>query len=302
MLLGGVRVRECVAALRAQGVPAFEEVYTAASCLGALYAQDRVRRSPPPVIRMPAVHTERIRAIARVAREEGRRFLHAHEGRMLLRSLDIETPRTRIARSLAEAVAAADAIGYPIVLKVVSKDILHKSDAGGVALDLENRAELMNAYEAILHSCRQRCPAARIEGVEVAEQIRKGIELIVGARRDAAFGPIVMFGLGGIYVEVLGDVAFRSVPLARAEIETMIKQTRAHRLLLGVRGEARRDERAAVDALLKLGAVVDACPQIADIEINPLVVFEEGRGARALDIRVMLGEGRGVEQESGPGG
>ena len=128
--------------------------------------------------------------------------------------------------------------------------------------------------------------------MEVAEQIRKGVELIVGARRDAAFGPIVMFGLGGVYVEVLGDVAFRSVPVARSEIEAMIKQTRAHRLLLGVRGEARRDERAAVDALLKLGAVVDACPEITDIEINPLVVFEEGRGARALDIRVMLGEGR----------
>jgi acetate---CoA ligase (ADP-forming) len=289
VLLGGVRVKECVASLRTLGVPVFEEVYTAASCLGALYAQDRVRRAPPPVIQMPAVHAERILAIAGMAREDGRGFLHAHEGRMLLRSLDIETPRTRVARSLTEAVAAADAIGYPVVLKVVSKDILHKSDAGGVALDLENRAELMDAYQAILHNCRQHVPAARIEGVEVAEQIGKGVELIVGARRDAAFGPIVMFGLGGVYVEVLGDVAFRSVPVARSEIEAMIKQTRAHRLLLGVRGEARRDERAAVDALLKLGAVVDACPQITDIEINPLVVFEEGRGARALDIRVMLG-------------
>ena len=177
--------------------------------------------SPPPADaiaglarRMRNRGHPRSRARARDPRRGARRRppLPARpEGHALLRAVGITPPESRIAATLDEAVSAAEAIGYPVVLKVVSREIVHKSDAGGVALDLENRAEVIDAYEAIRHGAR-RVPDARITGVEVAEMVRHGTELIVGARRDASFGPIVMFGLGGIYVEVLADVAFRGDP------------------------------------------------------------------------------------------
>jgi len=287
-LLGGRDVQRCIDELRRAGVPAFGEVYTAASCLGVAYRYRRHRQGPasPPV--EVSIDASPVAAIARVARAQQRRFLLAHEGRAVLDAIHIRAPRSELARSLGETIARAEEIGYPVVLKVVSRDILHKSDAGGVALDLENEAEVIAAYEAIMRRCRDRLPEARLEGMEVSEMIPAGTELIVGGRRDPAFGPILMFGLGGIYVEVLRDVAFRALPLGRAEIEEMMKETRAHRLLLGVRGEAPRDAGAVVDALARVAALLEACPAVADVEINPLVVFPEGRGACALDVRILL--------------
>jgi acetyltransferase len=303
-LLGGTRVNDCVARLRALGVFAFEEVYTAASCLGALHTWDRHRRAAETLVPRfegaglahAALDLAAVRACLAAARAEGRHFLLAHEGHALLRTIGLRPPRGRIASGLEDAVAAAEEIGYPVVLKVVSKQIVHKSDVGGVALDLENREEVVAAYEAIVQGCRRRVPGLRIEGVEVAEMVRGGTEVIVGARCDAAFGPIVMFGLGGIYVEVLGDVAFRAVPLSRREALSMIKDTRAHRLLLGVRGEEHRDIGAVVDTLLRLAALIDAVGEITDVEINPLVVYPASQGATAVDIRVAI---RGDEGPNG---
>jgi acetate---CoA ligase (ADP-forming) len=287
-LLGGTAVSACVARLRAAGVPAYEEVYTAVSCLGALYAWDRWRPAGGAEADPPGLDLAAARAVLAAARADGRRFLLAHEGQALLRAAGLPAPASRVANGIEEAVAAAAAVGYPVALKVVSRDIVHKSDAGGVALDLDDDEELIDAYQAILRSCRRRVPGARIEGVEISRMVPRGTELIVGARRDPAFGPIVMFGLGGVYVEVLGDVAFRAVPLAAREALAMIKQTRAHRLLLGVRGEERRDIATVADALRRLAALIDACDDATDIEINPLVAFAEADGIIALDVRVAL--------------
>jgi succinyl-CoA synthetase beta subunit len=176
------------------------------------------------------------------------------------------------------------------VMKIVSKDIIHKSDAGGVALDLSNRQEVMDAYEAVRHNARAYKPDAMIEGVEVDEMVRTEIETIVGARRDHAFGPIVMFGLGGIYVEVMRDIAFRSFPLGHKETLKMISQIRSYPLLLGVRGEKRKDIDVVADTILRVGTILQKCKDITDIEINPLVVYDQGEGVRAVDIRILLSE------------
>jgi len=288
-LFGGESTEKAVARLSRERVPVYGDVYEAISPLGALYAyhhylKGRTARREPS----PAVDGGAIRAVTAPVRAEGRYFLLTAEAQKLVGTAGIPVPRTRIASSLEEALEASREIGYPVVMKVVSPDIIHKSDAGGVALDLENDREAMDAYEAILRSCRTRVPGARIQGVEVTEMVRGGTEMIVGAKKDPSFGPIVMAGLGGIYVEVMKDVAFRSYPLDRGEVLAMIREIRSYPLLLGVRGESPKDIRTLVDTILLLGEIVSTCRDISDIEINPLVVYDEGRGARAVDVRILL--------------
>jgi acyl-CoA synthetase (NDP forming) len=175
-------------------------------------------------------------------------------------------------------------------MKIVSKDIIHKSDAGGVALDLLNKEEVMDAYQAIMRNARKYKADAVIKGAEITRMVQKGTETIIGARRDRAFGPVMMFGLGGIYVEVLKDVTFRALPLDRREILTMLKDIRSYSLLLGVRGETQRDIESVVDTILKLAKVIRKCGDISDIEINPLTVYEHGQGAMAVDVRILLSD------------
>ncbi|MBT7805421.1 CoA-binding protein [Candidatus Poribacteria bacterium] len=286
--LGGAAMDVVVEELRPRGVPIYGDVYEAVSALGALYAYER-RPATMTAPETPAdIDGAAIREVVDSARAEERGFLLAHETRALAIAAGIRPPASAVASSMQDAVRHAEAIGYPVVLKVVSRHILHKSDVGGIALDLEDRGELIAAYEAILHRCRQAVPHAVIDGIEVSEMVRSGTETIVGARRDPSFGPVVMCGLGGVYVEVMKDVAFRAYPLDRAEALTMIKEVRSYPLLLGVRGESRKDVEAVVDAVLRVGAVLAANPDISDIEINPLVVYDEGEGTRAVDVRVIL--------------
>jgi acetyltransferase len=290
---GGPAIENAVGALKAAGRPIFGDVYEAVSCMGALHQTKRNRaidRGDAGVIAELAASFDRA-AIQRVldgVRADGRRFLLAHEAQALMGAAGVPMPRSIVARSLEQALKAADEIGYPVVMKIVSKDIIHKSDAGGIALDLDNRAEVSDAYEAILHNCRAHNPQAKLEGVEVAEQIAKGTETIVGARRDGSFGPIVMFGLGGIYVEVMKDVSFRALPLSRAEAGRMVKEIKSYPLLLGVRGESQKDIEKLLDAILRVGAVLKTFDEISDIEINPLVVYDQGEGAKAVDARILL--------------
>jgi acyl-CoA synthetase (NDP forming) len=177
-------------------------------------------------------------------------------------------------------------------MKVVSRDILHKSDAGGVALDLVDKNEVVDAYQAIMRNCRAYNANAVIGGVEISEMVASGTETIIGARRDRTFGPIIMFGLGGIYVEVMKDVAFRALPINRKEVMAMVKEIRAYPLLLGVRGEEKKDVDRVVDTIIKVGTILQNCRGISDIEINPLVVYEHGRGVKAVDVRILLSSGK----------
>lgn len=287
-LLGGELVESIVDSLKDQGIPVYSEVYDCVSCLGALYSFYHQHLEERGEIHQYQIEYEKIKEITARAIQEKRYFLLSHEAQAIMRAAGIPTPKSYLARNLPEAVAYAENIGYPVVMKVVSKDIIHKSDVGGVALGLDTRDEVVDAYQAILYNCRKHDPTATIRGMEISEMVHPGIETIIGARRDQSFGPIVMFGLGGIYVEVMKDVSFRAYPLDRNEALTMMKETRSYPLLLGVRGEEKKDIDRVIDVILKLGAVITNCPSITDIEINPLVAYEYGMGVRAVDVRILL--------------
>jgi acetate---CoA ligase (ADP-forming) len=287
-LLGGQAVADYIRDARRRNIPIYEDIYEAVSTLGAVYAFKRFADEVEDEAATVKIDVKAINKIVDNARKDGRSFLFSHEGQNVMNITGIPIPKSLIAMTIESSVKSAAAIGYPVVMKVVSKDILHKSDAGGIALDLENNEEVIDAYEAIMRNCRENVPHAVIEGVEISEMVQPGTEMIVGARIDSSFGPTVMVGLGGIYVEVMKDVAFRAVPLDRKEIIAMIEQIRSYPLLMGVRGEKTRDINALVDAIIKLGAIISNCKGISDIEINPLVVYEQGLGARAVDVRIIL--------------
>jgi len=287
-LFGGEEVERSIVTLKAQGIPVFPDVYAMTSFLGALYADYRNKSSAIPEVATADMDVALIERMIKSARADGRHFLLAHEAQEVMRAAGIMIPQSRIAHSPQEAVKCAVEIGYPVVMKVVSKDIIHKSDAGGVALDLLNEKELLDAYEAILRNCRAYKPDAVIEGIQVDEMIRPGVETIVGARRDNSFGPTVMFGLGGVYVEVLKDIAFRAFPLSREETLNMIGQINSYPLLLGVRGEARKDIDQVANTIIKVGWILHNCAAISDIEVNPLVVYDHGEGVKAVDVRILL--------------
>lgn len=288
-LLGGKRVEECLRVLQKKHITATGEIYAATSALGAVFRNAapwrRSEQVTSPVVSAP-IDREAVAGAIDNARQAQRTFLLADEGYAVLRAAGIATPKTRVARNLGEATQAGREIGFPVVMKILSPDILHKTDVGGVALDLESEDEIIDAYQAIRRSCRQALPSARLEGVEVSAMIKGGAEFILGARRDPVFGPIVMFGLGGVYVELIKDVTFRAAPPGQLEIIRMIEETRAHRLLAGFRGEDPLDQPAVVRAIGQLSRLVISCPRIADVEINPLAVFSTG--ATAVDVRIML--------------
>ncbi len=289
--LGGEKIERLTDTLRRRGVPIFADVTEAVSCLGALYEHYRYCCKPDEKADLVHIDARALPTLFDAARREGRSFLLAHEAQQLLRIARIPVPKSSIARTLDEAVRYAEEIGYPIVMKVVSRDILHKSDVGGVALDLDNAQEVIDAYGAILQNCRKHKPDALIDGIEVSQQVSPGAQIIIGARRDPSFGPILMVGLGGIYVEVMKDVSFRALPISRQEALDMLKELKSYPVLLGVRGEEKRDIDTVVDVLLRVGALLQHCENIADIEINPLVVYEHGQGGIAVDARVLLAQG-----------
>jgi acyl-CoA synthetase (NDP forming) len=289
--LGGDRVQHCINSYHGSGHPVYGGAYEGVSCLGAMYRYYNYLANRSEEIALADIPEKTIEKIVRKAREDKRHFLLAHEAQAIMKAAGIPVPKSRVARSLDEAVQYSGEIGYPVVMKIASKDIIHKSDAGGVALDLENSNEVIDAYQAIMQSCRTYNPNAKIEGVDVLEMARPGTELIIGARRDKIFGPIVMFGLGGIYVEVMKDISFRAFPLNHHEITNMIKEVRSYPLLLGVRGEKKKDIDGIMDTIIKLGTIIKRCEAISDIEINPLVAYEEGEGVKALDVRILLLKG-----------
>jgi len=291
-MLGGEKVEEIIDVTRKKGTYVFDDVYNAASALGALYRRKRFIEELKHLENTPdiIINEMAIRRVISKARSEDRRFLMPDEAKEIMKLVGLTLPRWRIARSLDEAVSFAEEIGYPVVLKIVSEDIIHKTDAGGVALDLENKNEVIDAYQAIMKSCRTKFPKARIRGIEVCEMVPRGVETIVGGTFDPSFGPVVMFGLGGIYVETLKDVTFRAVPLALNDAKKMVRGINAYPILLGVRGEKRKDIEGIVDVLLRVGKLMEKIEDVSDVEINPLMVYEYGKGVKVVDVRILLKE------------
>lgn len=209
------------------------------------------------------------------------------ETRPLLEAYGVPLAAGRAARDAKDAAQAADEIGYPVVMKIVSPQLLHKSDAGGIRLNLRSAEEVEQAYREMMETIHAARPDADLQGVLVEKMAPKGQEVIVGMRRDPGFGPLMMFGLGGIYVELFKDVAFRVAPLGEKDAREMIEETRAYKLLTGFRGQPNADVDAVVKSILRLSRIAVDFPEIEEMEINPLLVLEEGKGAVALDCRMI---------------
>lgn len=225
-------------------------------------------------------------AVLAQARAENRTLLNEVEAKDLLREAGVPVTKTTLATSREEAQAQADAAGYPVVLKIVSPDIVHKSDAGGVKLNLKSRDEVGAAYDAIMESCRRAVPGARITGVAVQHMAPQGTEVIVGMTKDPQFGPVMMFGLGGIMVEVLKDVSFRLVPLTERDADQMINEIQGRAILEGVRGQPPADKAALRQAILKVSEFVAAHPEVNEIDLNPMFAYPDG--AVAVDARIIV--------------
>ena len=289
--MGDPLVAEAVAHLRAARVPEYRFPEDAASALGALYRRARwleTADQPPlqPVDEAAAATARRL--LAEDITPAGR-WLPPNTIRALLTAYGIPTPQEAVARNAAEAAEAAEKMGFPVALKVVSPDIAHKSDAGGVVLGLETAAAVAEAYEAMMARLQAAFPQARLEGALVQQMAPEGQEVIVGAVRDPLFGPLVMFGSGGVEVEGLGDVAFALAPLTAADRGHLLESTWAGRKLAGFRNLAPADRPAVEDTLARLAQLAADFPTLAEIEINPLHVLPEGRGVLALDVRARRG-------------
>jgi acyl-CoA synthetase (NDP forming) len=198
-------------------------------------------------------------------------------------------PAGGLARDVKAARLLAARIGFPIAMKIASPDILHKSDLGGIRLNVTDLDMVTRAYSEIVEGARSRMPDALIWGVTVQQMVPAGREVIVGINRDPTFGPLVMFGLGGIYVEVMKDVTFRMCPVSPDEARAMVSGVKAFGLLRGARGEKPADIEAIVDTIVRVSALASDFDDILELDINPLMVMERGAGALAADIRIGIG-------------
>jgi len=207
--------------------------------------------------------------------------------RALLEHYDITVPNVQLARNEKEALKCAKEIGCPVVLKISSDEVLHKTDVGGVRLALKNEEEVQKGYREVLENIRKNVPKAKVNGVFVQKMYHFGREVIVGMKRDPVFGPLIMFGLGGIYVEVMKDVSFRVAPFSLREAEKMIHEVTAIQLLKGVRGEAPADIKKLADTILRVSELAFDFPEIQELDINPLLVMAKGKGVMAVDVRII---------------
>jgi len=220
--------------------------------------------------------------------QNGRTFIPETETIDILRTYGLPVPQGNLASTVDEAVKIADEIGYPVVMKVVSDQVLHKSEVKGVELNIQSAQEVRDAYKRIHDNVSAILPDATIKGIYVIRMITGSEEVILGIKRDPAFGPVLMFGLGGIYVEIFRDISFGVAPLSYEEARKMIEKTRAYRILKGTRGHAPRDIDKIIDALIRLGQLAIDYPQIEELDINPLFVLDEGQGSVIGDARMLL--------------
>ena len=273
--------------LREAGLPVYASIEHAVKIMAALGERGAyIQSSQQAKNNEPLVINESCADSFNNARRQGR-DLFEFEAKSLLRRYGVDVPLELIVRYESELTGVINEFGdVPLAMKIVSKDILHKSDAGGVKLNVVGEAALKLARNDIIASCLQYKADAVIEGVLVTPMARKGTEVIVGMSKDPIFGPVLMFGLGGIFVEILKDVAFRAIPLSRHDAYSMIDQIKARKILEGVRGETAVDKEALVELLMKVSAIVDAHPEIAELDLNPVIAYDDGYAV--VDARIIV--------------
>ncbi|NIV33310.1 MAG: hypothetical protein GWN58_28845 [Anaerolineae bacterium] len=287
--MGEKRMVPGIEILTAHGVPNYSFPERAAQAFRAMADYREIRARPVPEFVEFDVDRAATRAVLDQARAEGRVTIGDTEARQILQAYGLPIPKSEVAETPDRAIEIANQIGYPVVLKIASPDILHKTDVGGVKLGLRAAEDVRDAFELMTYRAQRYLPEARLWGCLVQEMVPPGgLEVLVGMNRDPQFGPLVTFGLGGIYVETLKDVTFRIAPFSPQEAEAMLGEIRTRALLDGVRGQPPADKAALVDALLRVGQLVQDFPEIVELDINPLVVYPTGQGAIAIDMRLVL--------------
>jgi len=289
--LGVYDVSKGIEILEENRIPAYKFPESAARVLSEMANFTRWLQRPQTGIKKFKVDKSRAREIIDSVKKQGRSFLLEHESYEVLKAYHFPVIKSYLAESESQAAEAGQAIGFPVVLKIVSPDILHKFDFGGVRLNLKNKPEVRKAYHEILDNIQARKPEAKIKGILVEEMASAGKEVILGMNRDPQFGPILMFGLGGIYVEALEDVAFRLAPIRELTATVMITRTKAHKILEGFRGGPAYDTAAIAECLKRLSQFVTDFEDIKELDINPLVVYEKGKGCVIVDARIILEPG-----------
>ncbi len=284
--MGEAKIRAGADILNRNRVPDFPAPDRAVSALQAMWHYRQYLSQPHTEPDEFDVNREEVQRILNEVRADGRLTLGEVEARGVIAAYGISLPESRLARTSEEAIEIAEDIGFPVALKVASPDILHKSDVGGIRLDLHDADDVRDAFDLIMYRCLKHMPNAEIWGSLVQEMIDPGKEVIVGMSHDPQFGPLILFGLGGIYVEVLKDVAFRLAPVTELEAGAMINEIRAAPLLRGVRGEKRSDVKAIAEIIQRVSQLVMDFPEIVELDINPVVVHN--KGAVALDARLSI--------------
>ena len=267
-------------------IPNYPFPERAVAALGAMYRYSRWRQQPQAELERFEVDRQAVADLFAAVRAAGRNTMGDAEAQTILKAYGIATPQSTVAATPDEAVAYCEQIGYPVVMKIASPDILHKSDVGGIIVGVRNADEVRSAFDTLLQRAKAHMLEAEIWGAQVQEMVTDAREIIIGMNRDPQFGPLVMFGLGGIYVEVLKDVTFRVAPMSRIQASEMVSSINAYQLLTGVRGQAAADIEAIVDTILRISQLVTDFDEIAEMDINPLLVRSEG--AVAVDMRLIL--------------
>jgi acetate---CoA ligase (ADP-forming) len=290
--VGGERSDEAMQWLVENGIPAYNDPHLAVKAMGTLRDYARLEElKNEPINNNHEVDKQTALGIIKEVRANGRTGLTEIESKKIFKAYGLPVVQTAVVSTVDEAVDKAETFGYPIVMKIVSPDILHKSDAGGVKVNIQDEAGVRDAYQTILDNAKAYKADADIHGILIQEMAPWGTETIVGSVNDPTFGPTVMFGLGGIFVEVLKDVTFRVAPISDKEAQIMLDGIRGAPILDGVRGEAPRDRKALAEVLSRYAFMItDLGEDILESDANPILVYEEGKGVKVVDARIILTE------------
>lgn len=287
--IGGEEVLSACSKLTENGVPCYESPEKAMAALGILYRYVKMREKLDKRTMIDVKRdVQAARALIQGVLEEGRHVLTPSEAAQLAEYYGIPVLKRILTHTPEEAVEAAKKLGYPVVLEVESPDILHKSDVGGIIINIRSDEEVRDAYARIMDSVKAKAPNARIKGIVVRRMAEEGREMIIGAHRDPIFGPLVMFGSGGILVELIRDVSFRVAPLSLEDAYDMVEETKAYKIIKGYRGEPPGDLESVIYTLLKVSQLMMDLPEIEDVDINPFFVYEKGKGGLAVDVKIVL--------------
>jgi acetyltransferase len=286
--MGASKVEAGVEVFRAAKIPQYDSPEAAVTTIRAMADYVRWRNKPKRVVRLFPVNRRKVESIIERHLRQGAREIGEAESKEILEAYGFATPHGSIATTADQAANIAEQLGYPVVLKIWSPDILHKSDVGGVKVGLKSAQEVRDAFDLMMYRIPKKRPEAHILGVLVQEMCQSGREVILGMHRDPHFGPLMMFGMGGVMVEVLKDVAFYLAPLTGEEAKQMLMNTKTYRILQGVRGQEGVDIEAIAEGLQRLSQLVTEFPQIQEMDINPFVVGLPGTTPTAVDARISV--------------